>query len=172
MGYTTEFDGQIKVEPKLNQKEIDFLIKFSNTRRMECVEGPYYVERSGFMGQDNGSVVDCNKPPNSQPGLWCQWVPTLDGEHIEWNGSEKFYNSAEWMQYFIDHFIGLDPIAKKELDFLTGHTLTGLIKAQGEEYDDRWSLVVASNVASKKDDPRLGDKVECPHCEGSFTLEN
>ena len=49
------------------------------------------------------------------------------------------------MEYIVKHFIGSDPIAKTELPFLTGHTLNGQIKAQGEDIDDRWLLIVTDN---------------------------
>lgn len=172
MGYTTDFKGKIKVTPKLNQEEIDYLNKFSETRRMECDQGPYYVDRGGFMGQDDdqGKVKDYNRPPLCQPGLWCQWVPTECGEYIEWNETEKFYYSVEWMEYLIAHFIGPSPIAISELSFLKGHTLAGKIKAQGESHDDTWTLVVEDSQVSIVDLSKDGQVVECPHCEEKFTL--
>jgi hypothetical protein len=146
MGYTTEFTGSISVEPPLNAEEISYLTKFSESRRMDGEQGPYFVGRSGYMGQGNEGVRDYNRPPPGQPGLWCQWVPTPDGAAIEWNGAEKFYDSAEWMKYIIDHFIKPGALAKSELPFLqANHVCNGVIEAQGEEYDDRWSLVVENN---------------------------
>jgi hypothetical protein len=150
MGYTTEFEGRITIEPPLSVEEIAFLNKFSNTRRMNCKQGPYYVDRGGFAGQDNDpEIIDYNNPPEGQPGLWCQWVPTDDGTAIEWNGAEKFYNSEEWMQYLIDHFIGQTPRAKSVLPFLGRHTLNGEIEAEGEERGDVWKLVVKDNQVSR-----------------------
>lgn len=148
MGYTTEFDGAIKIDPPLNQAEIDFLVKFNETRRMDRTEGPYFVDGPGFMGQDNtAGVINTNRPPACQPGLWCQWRPTDDGQFIEWDGGEKFYDSLEWMRYIIDHF--LKPGAKAPLDFLQkNHTLNGEILAQGEDIRDRWTLVVTDNKVS------------------------
>lgn len=153
MGYTTDFRGSIKVEPPLSAAEVAYLNKFSGTRRMNCTQGPYYVDRGGVAGQGEGSfgmgsnpdVIDHNGPPEGQPGLWCQWVATEDGTAIEWDGGEKFYDSAEWMKYIITHFLGSDPIAKKKLPFITGHTLDGTIEAQGEEATDRWDLHVKDN---------------------------
>lgn len=148
MGYTTDFDGAIKIDPPLNQAEIDFLVKFNETRRMDRTEGPYFVDGPGFMGQDNTSgVINHNRPPACQPGLWCQWRPTDDGQFIEWDGGEKFYDSLEWMRYIIDHF--LKPGALAPLDFLQkNHTLNGEILAQGEDIRDRWTLVVTDNKVS------------------------
>jgi hypothetical protein len=153
MGYTTDFSGSIAIEPPLNQQEIDYLNKFSGTRRMSCEQGPYYVGRGGFAGQDHGpDVRDYNRPPVGQPGLWCQWVPTADGSAIEWNGGEKFYDSEEWMAYLIGHFLKPGAAASAELSFLqANHTLNGTIKAQGEDMDDRWKLVVKDNVVSRID---------------------
>ena len=106
MGYTTEFTGRIHIEPPLNEDEYKYLQLFSSTRRMKCEQSPYYVAREGFMGQDNGpDVLDYNEPPQGQPGLWCQWVPTEDKAGLEWNGVEKFYFAMEWMQYLVEHFL-------------------------------------------------------------------
>jgi hypothetical protein len=145
MGYTTEFFGEIAVEPPLSAAEIAYLRKFSKTRRMKSALGPYYVDRAGDFGQaHDDSVLDYNTPPDGQPGLWCQWVPTKDGSYIEWNEAEKFYTGAEWMKYLIEHFIGQDPLAQR-MPFLTGHTCNGEIEAQGEDSDDRWKLIVKDN---------------------------
>lgn len=145
MGYTTEFEGVIKVTPPLSQEEMHYLTMFSDTRRMNRKNGPYFVGGVGFKGQDNEEdVIDFNQPPVGQPGLWCQWIPTEDGSGIEWDGNEKFYYAEEWMQYLIDHFFGASPIAKQvdpdAADFLQSHTFEGIIEAFGEERGDIWRL--------------------------------
>lgn len=150
MGYTTEFEGQIAVEPPLSKDEIEFLTKFAKTRRMNRLNGPYYVDGTGFAGQGcDQDVINYNEPPRGQPGLWCKWVPTEDGTAIEWNGVEKFYDSEEWMRYIINHFLSKDHFAK--LPFLTGHTLNGTILAQGESITDRWMLQVVDNAVTSID---------------------
>ena len=143
MGYTTTFDGEVTIDPPLNQEEIQFLTEFSQSRRMDRKEGPYELE--------DGNVLNYNKPPEGQPGLWCDWVPTPDGEAIVWNEGEKFYKSVEWMQYLIDHFLKPNAIAKDALPFLqANHTLNGEIFAQGEDPDDTWKLVVTDNFVEYK----------------------
>lgn len=152
MGYTTDFSGQIAIEPPLSAEEIAYLQKFNRTRRMNTTKGPYYVERGGDFGQSHDAdVIDYNHPPEGQPGLWCNWTPTDDGTAIEWDGGEKFYDSPEWMQYLIDHFIGHAPIAGPQLPFLKTHTLNGRIEAVGEDPDDRWVLIVEDNVVKVAD---------------------
>lgn len=70
MGYTTEFYGAVEVQPPLNEKEIEYLKKFADTRRMDRRNGPYFVEGSGFCGQGSDSdIYDYNRPPPGQPGL-------------------------------------------------------------------------------------------------------
>lgn len=150
MGYTTTFNGELVVTPVLNQKEIDYLTKFTNTRRMGRTKGPYYVEGSGYHGQGHDSdIINFNESGN-QPGLWCKWVPNEDGTALVWDEGEKFYDSAEWMKYLIDHFIGPDPIAKKkhpeEFSFLQGHTCNGNFEAWGEENGDHWMLTIEDNL--------------------------
>ena len=148
MGYTTEFKGEIAIDPPLSQEEIGFLRKFSGTRRMSRKNGPYYVDAGGMGGQaEEPDILDYNSPPSGQPGLWCNWEPNDDGTTLRWNGSEKFYYADDWMEYVIDHFLKPDHIAP--FDFLQGHTLNGEIKAQGEEIDDRWLLIVENNNVSR-----------------------
>lgn len=151
MGYTTEFYGEISIEPPLNQQEIEFLEKFNNTRRMKRKKGPYYVDGTGYAGQDHEpDIIDYNEPPEEQPNLWCQWTPNKDGSAIEWDEGEKFYDAAEWMQYLIDHFVGSSPLAKQELPFLQPHVLNGEIEAKGDDRDDHWLLIVGNNLVSTK----------------------
>lgn len=154
MGYTTTFKGHIEIEPPLHEREIIYLKKFSRTRRMNRSNGPYFVDGTGLAGQNaDPDVIDHNSPPKGQPGLWCQWIPSPDGTRIIWNGAENFYDSEQWMEYLIEHFIGDNPIAKKvafkDFEFLQGHILNGEIKARGEQSDDRWTLYVIENVVSR-----------------------
>ena len=50
MGYTSYFSGSVEVVPSLSQQEIDYLKKFNKTRRMNRLNGPYFVDGTGFMG--------------------------------------------------------------------------------------------------------------------------
>lgn len=155
MGYTTDFEGSVSIEPPLNEKEIKYLNLFSGTRRMNRKNGPYYVGGTGDFGQGaDDDIIDSNNPDPSQPGLWCQWV-TEDGSKIEWDGGEKFYYAAEWMQYIIENFFGENPLAKvndpEHFDFLQGHTINGEIFADGEEPDDHWCIVVQDGKVTTKE---------------------
>lgn len=67
MGYTTDFNGEVRVEPPLNKAECEFLEKFAKTRRMDRHRGPYFVEGSGAFGQDReDDIIDYNNPPPGQ----------------------------------------------------------------------------------------------------------
>jgi hypothetical protein len=151
MGYNTEFSGSIAITPPLNPEEIAYLNKFSDTRRMDREKGPYFVDGTEEFGQGKDpDIRNYNSPPNGQPGLWCQWVPTEDGTAIVWNDQEKFYESVAWMEYLIEHFLKPGALAAAQLPFLqANHILNGTITAQGEELDDRWLLVVKDNVVTK-----------------------
>lgn len=152
MGYTTYFKGEIEIDPPLNIKELNFLMQFAETRRIHREQGPYYVAGQGRVLPDArvGGVINNNNPPDGQPGLWCDWIPTEDGDALVWNEAEKFYHGAEWMMYLIQHFLGEEPLAKKELPFLQGHILNGTIEARGQDHLDTWLLVVEDNVVSRQ----------------------
>ncbi len=155
MGHTTEFTGYVSVSPPLDADEIAYLTRFSETRRMERRHGPYHVLGTGWCdGGDDSDVLDENRPPEGQPGLWCQWAPTDDGAGIAWNGNEKFRHPVEWMQYLIDNFLAAGAAAKTQTHDGLGrftfadHAVEGTIAAQGERPSDRWALVVRDGKAS------------------------
>ena len=161
MGYTTEFDGQFTLDGRLSSAQERFLRKFSDSRRMKRdvskieksedhlnvkvglgygVDGEYFVDGEGDFGQgDEDNIVNYNEPPTTQPGLWCQWVPTREGRGIEWNGSEKFYNYVEWLQYIINRFLAP-----------WGYTLTGEVNWEGEDNSDMGKIIVKDNKITTK----------------------
>lgn len=156
MGYTTDFEGYVTIDPPLNEHEVSFLRDFCNTRRMNRRNGPLFVGGTGMAGQDHDAdILDYNNPHPDQPGLWCQWVPTGDGTTLGWDGGGNFYHAAEWMKYLVENLLA--PSARFYLDkhasederlahFTADHTVNGEIFAQGEDSDDRWVLVVEDNV--------------------------
>ena len=147
MGYTTDFEGSFNITPVLSQKDNEFLTKFSETRRMARnvgpeygIEGEFYVDGTGWAGQDSDkNVINYNRPPSTQPGLWCQWIPTDDGSELVWNGGEKFYNYVEWLQYLIDKILAP-----------RGYTLNGECQWFGEERDDVGVIIVKNNKVTTK----------------------
>jgi hypothetical protein len=161
MGYTTDFEGAFQLDKPLAQEHYAYLIAFSDTRRMKRdaaradmfpdpirravnlsigVCGAYYVGASGMKGQDgDDSVIDYNSPPNEQPGLWNDWVPTGDRLSIHWNGSEKFYGYVEWIEYIIQHF--LEP---------WGYKLNGEVMWKGESISDIGKITIKDNIVSRR----------------------
>lgn len=147
MGYTTDFDGGFNITPILSDKDKEFLIKLAETRRMirnvgseYGVEGEFYVDGTGFAGQDrDDTIVDYNMPPSTQPGLWCQWIPTDDGSELVWDGGEKFYNYVEWLQYLIDKILAP-----------RGYSLNGECEWFGEDSGDFGKIVVENNIVRVK----------------------
>ncbi|PRY35389.1 hypothetical protein [Umezawaea tangerina] len=163
MGYNTDYTGRVTVAPPLNEHEIAYLRKFSETRRMARGHGPYFVDGSGKDGPGAGiDVQDSNRQPEGQPGVWCDWVPTEDGAGIEWDGVEKFYNGELWMAYLINTFLMPGAAVQLELQepvpgrfypdefkhFTFDHLVSGVIEAQGDRAADRWDIVVENNSVS------------------------
>lgn len=155
MGYTTTFDGTFHSNKRLLDSEVLYLFEFSRTRRMKRnpailqsipdpartavglpvgEEGCYFVNQK-WDEDSEVSVVNYNRPPKTQPGLWCQWIPTDDGGGIKWNGTEKFYDYVEWLQYIINNF--LEP---------WGYVLRGEVNWQGEREEDIGMIFIENNV--------------------------
>jgi hypothetical protein len=169
MGYTTDFSGTVTIDPPLNEDEISFLEDFNRTRRMHRSGGPLFVKSDGPCGQGSGpdTVLDGNRPDPDQPGLWCQWVPDEyadpPGSELGWDGGEKFYNAAEWMEYIVNKL--LSPAARAYVDahlnederlksFTCDHKVDGVIEAEGEEPGDLWKIVVEADAATGPDGQR------------------
>lgn len=171
MGYSTDFVGGFKFSKTLTREQREYLLKFSDTRRVKRnskiavklgdmtriaagimgvgPEGAYFTGGLGFAGQDHDeSVVNGNTPPEGQPGLWCQWVPDETGNYLGWNGGEKFYEYVAWLKYIIAHFL-------KEWDI----TITGVVRWRGARGQDRGSIVVTENEIEVK----AGVKVRMTH---------
>lgn len=161
MGYTTEFKGRFKLDRPLAPAQRAYLKQFAETRRMKrdpeiAVKLPdplrlaaklpigpeacYYVgpiarDDAHRFGQfRDASILEYSTPPIGQPSLWCQWVP-WGPTGIAWSRLEKFYNYDTWLKYLIKHF--LQP---------WGYTLNGSVQWQGEDPDDRGTLVVVNNA--------------------------
>jgi hypothetical protein len=75
MGYSTYFNGQINIEPPLNDDQQEELNKLQINRH----------EGEGL------------------PGIWCDWEVT-DGSVLKHAGNEKFYNYTDWLKYLIDNY--------------------------------------------------------------------
>ena len=133
----------------------------TNADEVYGFKGEYFAKNDSNMGQSSDeSIIDFNaasgeiawkdyngdwakreelqKALNAdkikQPGLWCQW--RLDDETtLSWDGSEKFYNYIEWLQYLIVHFF--EP---------WGIKVNGEVTWQGEDSNDMGKIIVTDNV--------------------------
>ena len=168
MGYTTDFDGALKISPTLTDAQVKYLQAFNNSRRMKRSpirlmvltpsvfpnplhttvglgigeDGQYFVDGNGFKGQDkDNSIVEYNSPPSGQPSLWCQWTVSSDGTALEWDDGEKFYEYTRWLEYLIEHFF--TP---------WGRSLDGRIHWYGEDSEDRGTIYVKDNVVEEVPD--------------------
>jgi hypothetical protein len=85
-----------------------------------------------------------------------------DFSGIKWDGAEKTYGMVEAVNM-------ITSILRKDIpDF----SFKGELIAQGEEFDDRWKLIIDENgIAHKKEIIMDGKRVTCPYCEKEFILE-
>jgi len=142
MGYTTDFKGTLKLNKPLTEEDNTFLVNLNKSRRMKLkvdtkygVEGEFYVNDDLSQWGKSDKVVDNNTPPSTQPGLWCQWVPTKDGLGLEWDGGEKAYNMEDWIFYIINKYLAP-----------RGYVLNGVVEAYGEDTGDIWAIKVEDNI--------------------------
>ena len=149
MGYSTYFTGEFNFNNPLDENLRKYLTFFSESRRMKRdvagfgVDGEFFIPLNSNGGVDNcgqnrdTNIVDFNRPPSTQPGLWCQWIPSEDGMALVWDEGEKFYNYVEWLAYLIDRIIAP-----------AGYVLNGEVEWEGEESTDAGIIRVDNNVIS------------------------
>jgi hypothetical protein len=131
MGYTTEFQGEIKITPELTASQIIFIESMHGDMREW---NPEDATRLDFT--------------------WFDWELNEARDGLHWDGTEKFYDADEKMKYLIDRCVEKYPQLK----------FNGVIQAQGEDFDDRWQLIVKNNKVSRKEVKITGDIIECPNC--------
>ena len=85
MGFSTIYLKPFRFDRALDPEQARILIDSSETE---------HEDEAGNPGGDG-------KPPT----YYCQWVPTEDGERLEWDKNEKFYYGKEWLEYLIETFI-------------------------------------------------------------------
>lgn len=157
MGYTTEFEGELRIQPTLSPAHRIYLERFAQTRRMKRdpwraerlsdpirvavdlpigPEGAYFVGSVDDFSDSDPSVVDDSTPhaPFTY-SLYCQWTPSQDGTSLGWNGTEKFYEYVGWLEFLVEHFLGP-----------WRYRLNGRIDWQGDDPDDRGSIFVRDSV--------------------------
>lgn len=108
-------------------------------------DGEYFAVPAGWNGEkcvidcipnkeidkEDRSILDYNKPPSTQPSLWCHWkiVEENGSYYIKWNGTEKFYYSWTWIDYILQNFL-----------IPNGLSLTGVILGMGDDIEDVFFL--------------------------------
>ncbi len=92
-------------------------------------EGAFFTKE---LPHEHPAVLDYNQPPTGQPSLWCHW--SASDTSLEWNGAEKFYQYAEWLEYLVEQFF-----------VPRGIQLNGAVQWQGEDPTDRGILSMRNN---------------------------
>lgn len=138
MGYTTEFEGHFTIDRPVDEDTYKLLRGISETRRMRRDVGPeyedegeFYIDGTGSRGQGrDDNIIDYNMPPATQPSLLIQ----EDRQTIAWDGIENFYEYVEWLEYLINWIL-----------YPEGYVVNGEVRWQGEEHDDRGTIIVTDN---------------------------
>jgi hypothetical protein len=89
---------------------------------------------------------------------------TKDYDGLQWDGSEKSNDMDEQINAIIKE------MRKRFPEF----GLIGSMKAQGEDFDDRYHIIInnTDGMAIIKNTPLTGKVVTCPHCEEKFELKD
>ena len=68
----------------------DGYIHISDGRKINIVRAHLEEDAGKTIHTIEGdALIDYNRSPHTQPGLWCHWIPTANGKAIEWDESFK-----------------------------------------------------------------------------------
>jgi len=106
MGYNTDFCGAIALDRPVDKETEELLEGLASTIRVKRNVGPEYgTEGEFYIKDDEETILDYGKPPGNQPNFWLSWILSSDKQHLEWSGSENFYDYVEWMTYLRDSIL-------------------------------------------------------------------
>lgn len=143
MGYSTDFTGRLNFSRPLTVPEFRQLERLAN-----------------YDSKDDGYYATFTDTPETIPDAYLQWQPTEDGEGLEWNGGEKFYEYIHWLRWLVKHYF-------KPRDIV----LNGQIQWQGEEIGDVGIIKVVDNKVTTQKLKAEG-LVCCPNCGHEFVPED
>ena len=157
MGYTTSFYGEFTIDKPVDEETYKLLDGLNRTRRMkrsvpllakrlkittaECeklygTDGEFYIDDIENCGQNKTTdVLDNNRPPCTQPGLWNHWAIGEDRQTLFWDEGEKFYEYIEWIRYLIDTILAP-----------RGYVVNGKVSWEGEDKEDTGQICIENNV--------------------------
>ena len=106
-------------------------------------------------GSSDGEVDRYDSVVRGQPSLWCQWVPCSQGCCLSWNGHEKLYGGASWLQYLMDHFLrpGAEAASSRGRQFsgfTFDHRMDGIIAGRQEDTRELFLLRVEDSRLSQQ----------------------
>jgi hypothetical protein len=118
-------NGEFQINPPLQGIHFAYLERFGRIRHMKRdvvlleklryplrkavglplgLDGAYYVAGE-IPSEHHPTIIEFNEPPQEQPGLWCFWEPSGDGESYIWRNGDKTYGHSTWLEYLIEHFL-------------------------------------------------------------------
>jgi hypothetical protein len=147
MAYYTRFMGEFKIDRPLDEETAKLLRGLCNTRRMKRsingygIEGEFYIDgtKDGCEKTKDPDIIDYNRPPSTQPSLYCDWIILDDNQTIQASGEDgQFYGPTEWIIYLIDSVLAP-----------RGYVVNGQVGWRGNDYGDIGVIVVTNNVVVK-----------------------
>lgn len=143
MGYTTRFDGQFTFD----------------------------ADPTVSVVRDINALQSMDSPEGA-PSSYCQWVVSEDLRGIKWDGGEKFYEYADWLQWIIDNILKPANLSIRGSVHWRGEDATdsGHIVVEGDQHvrleatppisDELWELKLFRDFALNRYDDLLGEWCE------------
>ena len=145
MGYSTDYKGVFKFKDELKSSELAHLNQFL---------GEDVRDHEEWQTDKLGKEI-------AEGNFYINICLADDFSGVMWNEDEKTNGMEDQINFLTAQMKKIKP------DF----AFEGEMMAQGEEWDDRYKIVISKGVAVKKSVIIKGRKVECPECEHVFLID-
>lgn len=153
MGYSTTYLGRLRIEPALNEAEVEWLRAYAMTHRPFHPTDPYAVPMN--PGAEHLTQPGTRRLPGGGYALplaqvtglpRCDWQPCVQGCCLGWERVEKSNTAQRELTYLLDHFLrpGARAAADGRADFAEftfDHHVHGTIAAERDDTGELFLLL-------------------------------
>lgn len=162
MGYSTRYLGRLRIEPVLNDAEVEWLRAYARTHRPFHPTDPYAVPMN--PGAEHLTDPEAQRLPGGGymlPAadviglLRCDWRPCVQGCCLVWDKAEKSNTAQQELTYLVDHFLRPGALAADDgradfADFTFDHHVDGIIAAERGDTGELFLLVAESDEVTRR----------------------
>ena len=152
MGFNTEYLGYLRITPRLNPVEVEWLRGFADWGALP--DGDAFrlpMNPRAALAKAFADAGGAMSGPRTVPYGVHHWWVCEHGDRLSWVQSEKSNDAVEVLQFLVQHYLGPGAKAKDsgnpDFDAFTfDHRLDGVIAAERQDTDELFLIRVEDST--------------------------